>query len=110
MECPACQTNYRPGQKFCDACGHNLERECPSCGTTNPPACSFCSRCGQSLAAAGTVVLVRSGLIADIDEKAAALLGYEKEGMAGKPFSLFVVREDLPVFWRIDFLTDERMM
>jgi hypothetical protein len=99
MECPACHTDNQSGQKFCGACGHNLEKECPSCGTTNPPAYNFCGRCGQGLTTTGTIVLVRSGLIADIDQKAAALLGHAREEIAGKPFSLFVVREDLPVFF-----------
>lgn len=99
MECPACHNNSQPGQKFCSTCGHDLERECPSCGTPHPPADNFCGRCGQSLATAGSIALVRSGLIADIDQKAAALLGHAKNEMTGKPFSLFVAREDLPVFF-----------
>lgn len=99
MECPACHNSIQPGQKFCGACGHELERVCPSCGTTNPPGDSFCGRCGKNLATGGTVALARSGLIADIDQNATALLGHAEEEMTGKPFSLFVAREDLPVFF-----------
>jgi Double zinc ribbon/PilZ domain len=99
MECPACHTDNRPGQKFCGACGHNLEKECPACGATNPLTFHFCGRCGHSLTTSGTITLTRSGLIAFIDAEAAALMGHPQEEMAGKPFSLFVVREDLPVFF-----------
>ena len=99
MQCPACHTDSHPEQKFCGACGRKLTRECPSCGTANPPTCNFCSRCGKSLAAGGAVSLVRSGLIADIDESAATLLEQTKEELSGKPFSLFIAREDLPVFF-----------
>lgn len=99
MECPACHNNSQPGQKFCAVCGHALERECPSCGTSHPLTDNYCGRCGKSLATGGTVALARSGLIADIDQDAAALLGHAKEELAGKPFSLFVAREDLPVFF-----------
>jgi hypothetical protein len=111
MECPACHTDSYPEQKFCGACGHRLARDCPSCGTPNPPTCHFCSRCGKSLSAGGTVALVRSGLIADIDQSAATLLEQAKEELAGKPFSLFVSREDLPVFfshWNELLSTGER--
>jgi PAS domain S-box-containing protein len=99
MECPACHNNSQPGPKFCGACGHELQRKCPSCGTTRPAAENFCGRCGKRLATGGTIALARSGLIADIDQNAASLLGYAKEELTGKPFSLFVAREDLPVFF-----------
>jgi hypothetical protein len=99
MECPACHTDSHPEQKFCGACGHRLARECPSCGASNPPTCSFCSGCGKSLVGGGTVALVRSGLIAAIDQSAATLLEQTTEELTGKPFSLFVAREDLPVFF-----------
>jgi PAS domain S-box-containing protein len=99
MECPACHNDNPPGQKYCGICGQNLEKECGSCGETNPLAFNFCGRCGHSLAAAGTITLTRSALIADVDQEAAALLGYPREEMTGKPFSLFVFREDLPIYF-----------
>jgi Double zinc ribbon/PilZ domain len=99
MECPACHTENPPGQKYCGICGQNLEKECSSCGETNPLAFNFCGRCGHSLATSGMITLTRSGLIAEIDREAAALLGNPREAMTGKPFSLFVIREDLPIFF-----------
>jgi PAS domain-containing protein len=99
MECPACHSASQQGQKFCDDCGRNLQWECASCGATNLPNHGVCNRCGKSPAGEGTIALERSGLVADIDKKEAELLGYTKEEMAGKPFSLFVAREDLPVFF-----------
>jgi hypothetical protein len=99
MECPACHTDNRPGQKFCGSCGRSLENECPACEAANPLSFNFCGRCGHSLATSGTVTLRRSGLIAAIDQEAAALLGQSQEDMTGKPFSLFVTREDMPIFF-----------
>ncbi len=99
MECPVCHSSNQPGQKFCGSCGHKLEKDCTQCGATNPPAYNFCGQCGRCLATSGALSLVRSGIIAEIDQKAAALLGYPGEEMAGKPFSMFVVREDLAVFF-----------
>ena len=111
MECPVCHSNSQPGQKFCGDCGHNLERECPACGAPNPPAGNVCELCGINLTTENTIALARSGLIARIDQKEAALMGYTVEEMAGKPFSLFVTREDLPVFfshWNELISTGER--
>lgn len=88
-----------------------MKKNCAQCGATNPPPYNFCSQCGHNLATSGAIALARSGLIAEIDEKAAALLGYYREEMAGKPFSLFVAREDLAVFfshWNELFSTFER--
>ncbi len=99
MECPACHTGNSSGQKFCGACGHKLEKPCPHCSANNPPEYKFCGGCGYNLAVSGSLALMRSGLIAEIDQKAASLLGTQKEEMSGKPFSLYVAREDLPVFF-----------
>ncbi len=99
MQCPVCHTNNQPGQKFCGACGHKLVKDCTQCGATNPPDYNFCGRCGHNLATAGSITLLHSGLIAEIDQKAAVLFGIPKEEMAGKPFTLFVAREDLAVFF-----------
>lgn len=99
MECPVCHSSNQPGQKFCGTCGHKLEKDCAQCGATNPPAYNFCGHCGHCLATSGALALVRSGIIAQIDQKAAVLLGHPVEEMAGKPFSMFVAREDLAVFF-----------
>ena len=99
MQCPACHTESLPGQKFCGSCGHKIETECTQCGASNPPAHRFCTRCGHNLGASGTIDLVRSGLIAEVDSKAQALLGHLAEEMTGKPFSWFVARQDLALFY-----------
>jgi len=99
MECPVCHSSNQPEQKFCGTCGHKLEKDCAQCGATNPPAYNFCGQCGHCLATSGALALVRSGIIARIDQKAAVLLGHPVEEMAGKPFSMFVAREDLAVFF-----------
>ena len=99
MDCPACQNANLPGQKFCGACGHALEMACPQCGVSNPPHYKFCGECGASLAETGAMTLARSGLITQVNQKALDLLGCKQKEMQGKPFSLFVLREDLVVFF-----------
>ncbi len=99
MNCPKCQTRTVSGQKFCGTCGHKLEATCVHCGAANPPDYQFCGQCGASLAMAGTVSLARSGLITQIDQKALDLLGYRNDEMQNKPFSLFVARVDMVIFF-----------
>ncbi len=99
MNCPKCQTRTVSGQKFCGTCGHKLEATCVHCGAANPPDYQFCGQCGTSLAMAGTVSLARSGLITRIDQKALDLLGYRNDEMQNKPFSLFVARVDMVIFF-----------
>ncbi len=99
MDCPACQTGNLPGQKFCGACGHELEATCDQCGAPNPPHYKFCGQCGSSLSLAGAITLARSGLITQVDQKALDLFGCQEKEMQGKPFSLFVEREDLVIFF-----------
>lgn len=99
MECPGCQTSYLSGQKFCGACGHKLEATCAQCGAHNPPNYKFCGQCGSSLSMAGVIILAHSGLITQVNQKALDLLGFAKGEMQGKPFSLFVEREDLVIFF-----------
>jgi len=99
MECPACQTAYSAGQKFCGACGHKLEATCAQCGSANPLHHRFCGQCGASLATKGTFTLARSGLITQVDQKALELLSRDHNELQGKPFSLFVKREDMAVFF-----------
>lgn len=99
MECPSCHTRNPSGQKFCGSCGRKLETECAKCGESNPPDYKFCGQCGASLVVTGVIVLAPSGLINSANPKALELLGYPDEEMRGKPFSLFVERDDLVVFF-----------
>ena len=99
MDCPACHTANLTGQKFCGTCGRKLESECPRCGASNPPQYKFCGECGANLALPGAISLAPSGLIASANPKALELLGYRKDEIEGKPFSLFVDRDDLVVFF-----------
>ncbi|MBI4268909.1 MAG: zinc ribbon domain-containing protein, partial [Candidatus Rokubacteria bacterium] len=36
MRCGACQTENRPGVRFCEECGARLEAACPACGAPVP--------------------------------------------------------------------------
>lgn len=99
MDCPECKAIISPGQKYCGACGHRLEKECARCGASNSPGYKFCSQCGSSLTASGTVSLARSGLITGVDQKVIELLGHPPGQMKGKPFTLFISRADLVVFF-----------
>lgn len=99
MQCPVCQTGNAPGQKFCGACGFKLEAACAQCGTSNPPHYRFCGQCGAGMAAVGAITLAHSGLITQVNQKTLDLLGFKQHEMQGKPFSLFVTREDLVIFF-----------
>src|SRR5437870_3251693 len=46
MHCPACQTENRPGIRFCEQCGATLEAACPACGASVPAEARFCGACG----------------------------------------------------------------
>lgn len=99
MECPVCQNGNAPGQKFCGTCGYKLEAACTRCGAANPPHFNFCGQCGAGMAAAGALMLAHSGLITRVNQKTLDLLGFKQHEMQGKPFSLFVMREDLVIFF-----------
>lgn len=99
MECPVCQTGNAPGQKFCGTCGYKLEAACAQCGASNPPHFKFCGQCGAGMAAVGAITLAHSGLITQVNQKTLDLLGFKQHEMQGKPFSLFVTREDLVIFF-----------
>lgn len=47
--CPSCQTENRPGAKFCAACGTALTQpeSCPACNTLSTGG-RFCTSCGHS--------------------------------------------------------------
>lgn len=48
---------------------------------------------------AGAITLARSGLITKVDQKTLDLLGCQESDMQGRPFSLFVERNDLVIFF-----------
>jgi len=52
MRCAACQTENRPGVRFCEECGARLEAACPACGAPVPAGRKFCGACGAPLAGA----------------------------------------------------------
>lgn len=99
IKCPRCQTQNKTGQKFCGGCGQRLKSACPQCGQVNPKDYKFCGQCGADLSGMGTIVLARSGLITQVSSKVLEVLGYAGMDMHGKPFSLFVVRDDLVIFF-----------
>jgi hypothetical protein len=58
MPCPACNTPYQPGDRFCVRCGQTLSQPemdgtpvsgsvCPSCGAALREDDRFCARCGH---------------------------------------------------------------
>ena len=99
MECPSCQTGNPAGQKFCGTCGHKLEVTCIRCQKTNPPHYKYCGHCGAGMSEVGAMTLARSGLITEVNQKALDMLGCRIKEMKGKPFSLFVERSDLVIFF-----------
>src|SRR5918996_593122 len=52
VACPRCGRENEPEDRFCGACGAQLELTCPSCGASNPAGSSFCSACGTPLTTA----------------------------------------------------------
>jgi len=52
MRCPHCQTDNRPGARFCHLCGIRLEATCPHCSAPLQPGSKFCDSCGARLDAA----------------------------------------------------------
>jgi class 3 adenylate cyclase/ribosomal protein L40E len=52
MRCPICNSETRPGQRFCLRCGARLAALCPKCGSRNPPDAAFCGDCGTPASAA----------------------------------------------------------
>ena len=52
MVCPNCQSENRPGRKFCTQCGAVLGAACPSCGAACQPGERFCGECGATLTSA----------------------------------------------------------
>src|SRR3989338_2168639 len=52
LRCAACQTETRPGGRFCEEGGARLEAACPACGAPVPAGRKFCGACGAPLAGA----------------------------------------------------------
>ncbi len=76
-----------------------MERICPRCSATNPPQYKFCGQCGVGLTDLGTITLAKSGLITRMNRKAWQMLGYQENEMMGKPFTLFIARPDMVIFF-----------
>ncbi len=49
MKCLNCAFINPEDARFCQNCGHPLERACPVCGTPNTPEARFCKSCGSAL-------------------------------------------------------------
>src|SRR5215475_5312937 len=52
MQCAHCQTENRPGRRFCAECGEPLALTCASCGFANEPGDKFCGGRGTPLTTA----------------------------------------------------------
>src|SRR5215510_4837925 len=51
MNCPRCQHENPPAQKFCGECGAWLTAACPACGASIPLGQKFCGACGARVSA-----------------------------------------------------------
>lgn len=51
MICIQCQSDNKPGRRFCAECGAALARLCAACGFENDEADKFCGGCGADLSA-----------------------------------------------------------
>jgi hypothetical protein len=49
VQCPQCQHDHRPGQKFGGECGARLASRCRSCGAANPREHNCCGECRRPL-------------------------------------------------------------
>jgi len=66
VNCPRCDAEVRPRQKFCAECGLALSSSCPNCGTPYEGSPKFCAECGTTLAgaaAAGTTARATQGAV-----------------------------------------------
>jgi len=52
MQCAHCQTENRPGRRFCAECGAPLALPCAACGFANEAGEKFCGGCGTPLTTA----------------------------------------------------------
>ena len=54
MQCPKCQTENPDGSIFCRECGSKFQHSCEQCGKAILPGDKFCNACGHNLQAAIT--------------------------------------------------------
>ncbi|HEX8834909.1 MAG TPA: zinc ribbon domain-containing protein [Abditibacteriaceae bacterium] len=48
--CPSCDAEVAPGQKFCGECGTSMVKpQCPSCNADVAPGKKFCGECGTKI-------------------------------------------------------------
>lgn len=50
MKCRKCDESIRPGQRFCESCGAQVDKTCPACNTPAAQDARFCGMCGASFA------------------------------------------------------------
>ena len=48
MKCRTCGRVSRPGQRFCESCGTQVDKSCPMCNAPAAPDARFCGTCGAS--------------------------------------------------------------
>jgi predicted ATPase/class 3 adenylate cyclase len=48
MKCRTCEEVLRPGQRFCESCGTQVDKACPTCNAPAAPDARFCGTCGAS--------------------------------------------------------------
>jgi len=53
MKCRTCGRVSRPGQRFCEFCGTQVDKLCPMCNAPAAPDARFCGTCGASFAENG---------------------------------------------------------
>lgn len=49
ISCRHCQTENVTGSRYCEGCGHSLDRLCDACGMSNRLVARFCRQCGAAL-------------------------------------------------------------
>ena len=47
MNCPKCKAAVRPGQRFCEVCGMQVDKTCSTCSALLPLHAMFCGTCGS---------------------------------------------------------------
>jgi predicted ATPase/class 3 adenylate cyclase len=55
MKCRTCGRVSRPGQRFCESCGTQVDKCCPMCNAPAAPDARFCGTCGASFSHDGDV-------------------------------------------------------
>jgi class 3 adenylate cyclase/tetratricopeptide (TPR) repeat protein len=68
MECPRCNCVNAAEARFCDECGHKLDRNCSECGEPNRIGARFCQSCGTPM----TLAVFAESLLATAPYRALA--------------------------------------